>query len=120
MAEGRDEAGAASVVVLALAFGLVLVAWGSGSVVGLVVAHRTAQNAADLAALAAAQRLSRGTDGCRTAADVAVANHAQLLTCAVTGAVVLVDVEVEAGFGTRITVHARARAGPSSVAEDVL
>ena len=113
MAEGRDEAGAASVVVLALAFALVIVAWGCGAVVATVVAHRAAQNAADMAALAAAQDLARAADACATAADVALANDARLVTCTMEGSVMWVDVVVEAGFGAKVAVHARARAGPA-------
>lgn len=107
MAERRDEAGATTIVVLALAFALVLVAWGAGSVVGTVVAHREAQNAADLAALAAAQ------DGCSIAAEVATANQVRLVSCEVEGTEVLVEVAVAVPSAMGREVHARARAGPS-------
>lgn len=107
MSDRRGEAGAASIVALALAFALVVVAWGSGSVVALVVAQRTAQNAADLTALAAAQDAA-----CSRAAEVAVANHARLVRCDVRGQDVTVEVVVTASFGRDTDVRARARAGP--------
>lgn len=105
----RSEAGAASVVVLALAFALVVVAWGAGSVVSAVIAHRIAQNAADLAALAGAQAAT-----CDAAADVAQANHARLVGCALEGSVVTVEVIVTTTFGLHADLRARARAGVMS------
>lgn len=112
--EGRDEAGAASVVALALAGALVVVAWGVGSVVATVVAHRAAQNAADLAALAAARDLARGEDGCARAAEIAAANRARLVDCVVEGANVVVEVAAEVHWGIGHQVNARARAGPTT------
>lgn len=105
--ECREEAGATTVVVLALAFALVIVGWGCGSVVAVVVAHRSAQNAADLAALAAAQH------GCSAAAEVASANEAHLLVCETDGVAVSVEVGVAVPLTIRPEVRARARAGPS-------
>ncbi|HWU33502.1 MAG TPA: pilus assembly protein TadG-related protein, partial [Marmoricola sp.] len=75
--KARDEAGAATVFVLALVFALVAIAGGAGAVVAAVIAHRTAQNAADLAALAAAQEVVSGADGCTTASAVAKANRSR-------------------------------------------
>lgn len=113
MARVRSEAGAATIVVLALAFALVIAAWGSASVVGTIVAHRMAQNAADLAALAAAQDNAKGVDGCERAAEVARANRAQLVSCVVEGRSVVVEVAVETPLAGRDPVRARARAGPA-------
>ena len=110
MDDRRREAGAATVVVLALVFALGLIAWGAGSVVELVVAHRDAQNAADLAALAAADPRSSG--GCDVAARVAAANRARLVACEVDGATASVEVSVTAIVGHRVEIHGRARAGP--------
>jgi len=97
---------------LALACALVLVAWGAGSVVALVVAHRAAQNAADLAALAGAQAVDRSQDGCTVASEIAAANKARLVGCKIEGAIVAVEVSVEATFGRSVDLRARARAGP--------
>jgi len=112
VADRRGEAGAMTIVALALTFALVTVAIGAGSVVGLIVAHRVAQNAADLASLAAAADAVRGADGCSTAAEVTRANHAELTTCALDGLNVTVEVRVELGFVLGSAVSARARAGP--------
>lgn len=106
----RDQAGAANALVLVLAFALVIVAWGAGSVVAGVVAHRIAQNAADLAALAGA-----ASSGCTQAAEVAQVNRARLVACEIEGEVVTVEVVVATTFGVRADLHARARAGPTPV-----
>ena len=108
----RDETGAVTIVVLALAFALVFVAGGAGSVVATVVGHRVAQNAADLAALAAAGDLALAKEGCATASVVAGANQARLVSCVADGRAVVVEVAVEISFGVGVAVRARARAGP--------
>ena len=108
MGRRAGESGVASVFVLALTCLLVAVAWAAGSVVALLVAHREAQSAADLTALAAAQDVAAG--GCGTVAAVATANKASLVSCSVDGTSVTVEVEIRvAGRGL---VDARARAGP--------
>lgn len=112
MARVRNEAGATTIVVLALTFALVVVAWGAASVVATVVAHRVAQNAADLAALAAAGDLAHAEDGCATASVVATANRAHVVSCHADGSAVVVEVSVATPFGLGIAVRARARAGP--------
>ncbi len=67
---GSDEAGAATLMVVACAAVLLLLGCALGVVAAMVRAHRVAQSAADLAALAAAggpgpgRRRLRG--GCRT------------------------------------------------------
>lgn len=82
---------------------------------GLVRAHRMAQSAADLAALAGARALSVGSDGCAEAASVATANGATLGGCDVQGAIVHVTVTVPApawpGLDAELT--GQARAGPT-------
>lgn len=108
-----EEAGVASVLVLTLACALVAIAWGAVSLVALLIAHREAQNAADLAALAAAGHVADGEDGCSLAATVATANKASLVSCEVEGSTVVVEVQVRVA-GRVAEVHARARAGPEA------
>lgn len=110
----RDEAGAATVFALA-ALALVLVVGLAGSVVGgVVLAHRRAGAAADLAALAAAQGAQAGRDPCAQADRVAAANGANLTGCSVDGWDATVEVRVSGPrvFGRSATLPARARAGP--------
>lgn len=111
MRRSPGEAGVASVLAVVLTCGLVAIAWVATNAVAVVVAHRQAQTAADLAALAAAADLMDANHGCGTAAAVAIANQASLVSCAVEGRSVLVEVEVKVK-GRGGEVHARARAGP--------
>ncbi|WP_134767854.1 Rv3654c family TadE-like protein [Nocardioides sp. 1609] len=110
-----QERGGATVVTLALAGVLLLVGAALGVVAALVVGHRTAQAAADLAALAAAQSLARGSDGCGAAATVAAANGATVTACSVEGRDVRVVVEVAGPrwLGQSGDLAAQARAGPA-------
>jgi secretion/DNA translocation related TadE-like protein len=93
----------------------VLVATGLGCAVAaaVVVDHRRAQSAADLAALAGAQASSRGEEPCGPAAGIAAANGARLVGCTSGPADVRVLVEVEGHgrWGALFDVHAEARAG---------
>ena len=109
-----DERGAATVAVLAFVSVLLLLGAAFGVVAALVTAHRTAQSAADLAALAGAQALARGRDPCAGGAAVAAANGARLLSCEPSGAEVRVTVEVAGPrwLGQRDDLVAEARAGP--------
>jgi uncharacterized membrane protein len=61
---GRGERGAATILVIAMAGVLLLVGSALGVVQAMVVAHRRAQAAADLAALAGASASMRGEDPC--------------------------------------------------------
>ncbi|WP_228387700.1 Rv3654c family TadE-like protein [Nocardioides sp. dk884] len=63
----RDERGGASVLAVGLIGLLLLLGTALAAVTGLVVAHRQAQSAADLAALGAATALATGQDGCTRA-----------------------------------------------------
>ncbi|WP_110180582.1 Rv3654c family TadE-like protein [Nocardioides solisilvae] len=110
----RSERGAATVLVVAGAGVLLLVAGAVAGVVGLVHAHRTAQAAADLAALAGATEQLAGGDGCGRAGVLAEANGAALVRCRATAAWLEVEVEVAppAVLGTIGTLRAVARAGP--------
>ena len=74
----RDDTGAATVLGVALLGVLLLVGAALGVVAAMVEAHREAQSAADLAALAGAAAAGRGSDGCAAAARIASANGADL------------------------------------------
>ncbi len=83
--------------------------------VGVVAAHRTAQSAADLAALAGAAALQDGGDACGQAAAVATRNRAHLSGCEVDGWNVAVDVTARTSPlpGGVLELRARGRAGPA-------
>lgn len=110
----RGERGSASMLVVTVAGVLVLVATALVVVAGMVGAHRRAQSAADLAALAGAQAQARGDDGCAVAGELARANDAVLRSCRVVGDDVWVEVTVRGpdwrGAGREL--GAQARAGP--------
>jgi secretion/DNA translocation related TadE-like protein len=108
------ETGAATVVALAFLGVLMLVGAALGVVAAMVYAHRQAQAAADLAALAAAGARARGGDACAQAARIAAANHARLDSCRLSGPEVVVDVTVDGPhwLGQTEDLSARARAGP--------
>ncbi|MBO9522585.1 MAG: flp pilus-assembly TadE/G-like family protein [Nocardioidaceae bacterium] len=110
----RGEHGAATVAALALTSLLLLVAVGCVVAVGIVLAHRRAQAAADLAALAAAQALQHGADGCAAGREVARAQQAALTGCVVDGEEVMVVATVRGPHlpGGAPELSARARAGP--------
>jgi secretion/DNA translocation related TadE-like protein len=81
----------------------------------MVHAHRVAQSAADLAALAGAEARGRGRDPCATAASIALANGASLDSCVVEGFDVRLQVTVAGPhwLGQRHDLSAQARAGPA-------
>lgn len=105
----RDDAGAATVLVVALAGVLLLVGLALGEAASLIVDHRRAQAAADLAALAGAS-----SGECAEASRVADRNGARLRACRHDGPDVLVEVEVDGGgwLARTVGLPARARAGP--------
>lgn len=111
----QDERGGATVFAVACLAVMVLVGAALGVVAAMVGAHRTAQSAADLAALSGATELGRGRDPCATAAAVASANGATVTTCTVEGRDVVVDVEVAGPrwLGQVADLTAAARAGPA-------
>ncbi|MFF4248209.1 Rv3654c family TadE-like protein [Streptomyces sp. NPDC001822] len=79
-----------------------------------VSARHRAGGAADLAALAAADRALHGPDeACDAAREVAVAQEAELVRCSVLGEIA--DVTARAGFGP-YRPEARSRAGPPEAA----
>lgn len=111
----REDRGAASVLALALIGVLTLVGAALSVVGAMVVAHRVAQGAADLAALAGARTVAAGGDGCAAAASVAGSNGAMLIACGVEDRAVRVRVSVPgpAWLGQRGDLEAEARAGPA-------
>lgn len=111
----RDQRGSATVLVVAVTGVLLLVGAALAVVTAMVVSHRSAQSAADLAALAGATDLASGRDGCVSAAAVATANHARLVRCDVTGRDVSVLVEVSGPhwLGQTADLEALSRAGPA-------
>ncbi|CAB4725591.1 MAG: hypothetical protein F2667_11915 [Actinobacteria bacterium] len=112
----RPEQGAATVLAVACLAVLLLLGVALGEVAALVRAHRQAQSAADLAALAGAGAgaAGAGSDACDAAARIARANHARLVGCALSGADVTVTAEVSGPhwLGRAVDLDASARAGP--------
>jgi secretion/DNA translocation related TadE-like protein len=110
----RGERGSATLFAVAVVGLLVLVGAALGVAGAMVHAHRVAQSAADLAALAGAQSLARGGDGCAAASTVAGANGATVDSCAVEGFDVRVQVTVAGPhwLGQHRDLSAQARAGP--------
>ena len=110
----RGEGGWATPVVVALTGVLVTVTLVAAVLGRLLVEHRQAGVAADLAALAGAVAVQHGGDGCAAAAESARHNGAELLGCVVEGERVRVEAAVGARelWGRRIQVRATAHAGP--------
>ncbi len=117
MVRGRrgDEGGAGSVLAVAMMGLLVTVTIAAAGVVGVIAAHRTAQAAADLAALAGASALQDGGDACGQAAAVADRNRAELDGCEIDGWNVSVVVTANTARlpGGVLDLRARGRAGPA-------
>ena len=112
---GRDgQRGSASLLVVTLSGVVLLLGLAAAFVTATAAAHRRAQSAADLAALAGAVARQRGEDACSGAADVARGNGAELRACAVLGDDVSVTVRVASPelAGHTWQVFGRARAGP--------
>ncbi|WP_418057428.1 Rv3654c family TadE-like protein [Pimelobacter simplex] len=112
------QRGAATVLTVAMAGVLLLAGTAAAGVSALVVDHRRAQAAADLAALAAAAQSGQGPvpAPCTTAARIASANGATLRSCRRVGPDVVVAVAVQGPrwFGRQDDLTASARAGPST------
>lgn len=103
------------------AIGLLLFLGAALGVVGAVfVAHRTAQSAADLAALAGANALQISEDACGAAEAITDRNGASLESCEIAGDDVTVTVRVDGPrwLGQPGDPVAEARAGPSEPAPD--
>ena len=111
---GRDDRGSASMLVVVHLTVLLVLGCALAAVGGLLVAHRRAQAAADLAALGAASALAEGRDGCARAGELARANGATVSGCRVDGREVRLRVQVPGPRwgGRRPVLSAEARAGP--------
>ncbi|MBM7517230.1 Rv3654c family TadE-like protein [Nocardioides nitrophenolicus] len=117
-----SQRGAATVLTVAMAGVLLLTGAAAGVVGALVVAHRRAQAAADLAALASATSLATGgataasPGPCAAAVDIARANGARLVSCWVDDLDVTVEVRVPGPrwLGQTHDLSATARAGPAT------
>ncbi|GGD13359.1 Rv3654c family TadE-like protein [Nocardioides daphniae] len=111
----RTERGAGTILVVTTATVLLTMAIVMAACVGLLHAHRRAQAAADLAALAGAAALQQGADGCGQADEVAALNGASLVRCRVTDRRVRVVAGVRGpawgGFDDELL--GEAEAGPS-------
>ena len=94
---------------------LVLVGAALGVVGAMVNAHRVAQSAADLAALAGAEAVGDGRSPCAAASRIADANGADVTACVVDGRDVAVEVTVTGPrwLGQEHDLVAEARAGPA-------
>ena len=110
----RDQRGSATLLAVSFLGVLLLVGAALGVVAAMVWAHRSAQAAADLAALAGAAELRQGPDPCGTAGQIADANAAALTSCTIQGHAVIVEVTVSGPrwLGQHADLTARARAGP--------
>jgi secretion/DNA translocation related TadE-like protein len=116
-----SERGAATVLVTACLGVLLLIGCALAVVAAIVTAHRAAQAAADLAALAGATAARDGGDPCSAAGAVAADNGGRLVGCDVDGADVTVRVEVPGPhwLGQPYDLTAAARAGPGGGVTDV-
>ena len=111
----EDERGSATPLAVGV-IGLLLFLGAALGVVGAVfVAHRTAQSAADLAALAGANALQISEDGCAAAHAIANRNGATLQSCEIADEDVTVTVQVDGPrwLGQPGDPVAKARAGPT-------
>lgn len=111
-----DERGSATPFAVACLGLLVLLAAALGVVAAMVHAQRRAESAADLGALAAAQAVAAGGDGCAAGGRSAAANGAALTSCQVTGREVRLRVVVTGPhwLGQTADLTAEARAGPAA------
>lgn len=115
----RDARGAATVLGIGF-IGLILtVALVAVGITAVIAAHRRAQSAADLAALAAASGYQRGVSPCDEAQRIAEANGGHLISCALDGPVATVEVECSTVLGDTFQMHGRAKAGPGGIDEDM-
>lgn len=110
----RGERGSAVPFAVACLGPLLLLGAALGVAAAMVADHRSAQSAADLAALAGAAALADGGDACAAAGLIAEANAVAVAECRIDGAEVRVTVVVEGPrwLGAHGDLRARARAGP--------
>jgi secretion/DNA translocation related TadE-like protein len=114
MRHPASERGAATLLAVSFLGVLLLVGSALAVVAAMVVAHRAAQSAADLSALAGASAVADSADPCAAAADVAIGNGARVESCAVAGREVTIEVVVTGPhwLGQPHDLRAVARAGP--------
>jgi secretion/DNA translocation related TadE-like protein len=111
----HGEDGAGTVLAVAMMGLLVTVTVAAAGIVGVVAAHRRAQAAADLAALAGASALQDGADPCGRAEAIAQRNGAELQRCQVHDWDVSVAVVSRLRLpGGSMELEGRGRAGPVS------
>lgn len=112
----RCERGAITVIAVSTLGMLLLLTAAFAVAEAMVAAHRRAQAAADLAALAGAQALQDAADVCGAATTIARANDAVLRSCQIDGQDVLVTTRVAGPrwLGAHGDLSAQARAGPGS------
>ena len=110
----RGDDGAASLVVVALTGVVLLLGLAGAFLTTTGAAHRRAQAAADLAALAGAGAHQHGGDACAASALVADHNGADSTTCHLEGDDVVVEVSLSGPefLGHSWELFGRARAGP--------
>jgi len=109
----RDERGIATILALGLVAVLLVATMIGVGVVRVVAARHLAAAAADLGALAGAAAVGRGQP-CAAAAGAVHANDAELVSCRVSGAdvVVVASVRSEPLLGVSWVPRSSARAGP--------
>lgn len=107
----RGEQGSGSLLALAIAGAVVAVATLMVSVLSVLAVGQSVRNAADAAALAAADTASGAVAGipCDAAAEAATMNDAELDACALDGLIASVTVSRSIGA---FDVSSTARAGP--------
>lgn len=107
----KKERGSGSVLAVALLGAITIAASAALAGVTGLVAQQGAQNAADAAALAAADTLSGRDSGypCENASRAASLNQASVASCSTDGLIAVVSVSRNWG---RLELTARARAGP--------
>lgn len=114
MSRRADDAGFSTVMGAGLMMVVLAVAAAAVSLAAIGVTRHRAEAAADLAALAAADRVLEGNDtACKAAEDIVRDQGAVLQSCAVEGLDVVVTVALRPGgpLGALGQVRGRARAG---------
>jgi secretion/DNA translocation related TadE-like protein len=106
-----SERGSGTVLAVALLGAITLAAVAVLTGASALVAQQSAQNAADAAALAAADTLSGRASGypCENAARAAALSQASVASCSTDGLIAVVSVSRN---WARLELSARARAGP--------
>lgn len=110
------ESGSATLFIVAVTGLVMFVGLGLSGVATIVLTQRSAQAAADLAALAGASAALSGAEACAAAAAIAEANAATLDDCRLAALVVTVAVTTRGPrlLERRYDVTAEARAGPAA------